>query len=62
MKEQSTRNNHDISHALEEQHLLLNCSSLDPRAKEWNVSQGSQKQALTYIKILFVTSITLYMS
>lgn len=62
MKEQCTRNNHDILHALEERYLLLSCSNLDPRAKEWNVGQGAQKQALTYMKIWFVTSITLYMS
>lgn len=51
MKEQCTRNNHDILHALEERYLLLCCSNLDPRAKEWNVGQGAQKQALTYMKI-----------
>lgn len=35
IKDQCTRNNHDISPALKERFLLINCSKLDSGAKEW---------------------------
>lgn len=59
MKEQRTRNNHDISHSLEERYLLLNCINLDPGAKEgtsWSRRPGTGPHIY---EALIVTQLTL---
>lgn len=60
IKDQCTRNNHDILPALKERFLLTNCSKLDSGAKEWpSGSKNPETGPHVYENLLCNTSNTL---